>query len=306
MRRRKINADDSMELLLDTICNIFGGIIFMAILVVIQTQISAGKVKRMTEIQSEQQLEASQLQFECSQMEKKVVRLQKRIEEIKVAYRETPVENIAMLDEQSRFLAAFNLAVSEQERLEQKLREKRDIYSRAKNDFSIINKKVVKSASELEKELARLDDMSFQITETIRLPRRHQSGSERFIDCVVKEDQVYLFDNVNYWGSAHISGQCRVEPCGDFFQPAAKIIPLPASGFRISKEQKPAGFLHNIQKYSSGHSSFNFFVFGNSASFSSFQTLKNMILDMGYSYAVCCYGPDEDLIVHPAASIDIQ
>ena len=49
-RRERANAD-SLELLLDTICNVFGGIIFIAIIVALLTASRAAGVRHETEFQ---------------------------------------------------------------------------------------------------------------------------------------------------------------------------------------------------------------------------------------------------------------
>jgi len=45
VKRRRNTTEDSLELLLDTMCNMFGGIILMALLVVLQTQMTAKSVQ---------------------------------------------------------------------------------------------------------------------------------------------------------------------------------------------------------------------------------------------------------------------
>ena len=50
--RRTIDDSDSLELLLDTICNVFGGVIFIAMLVAVLTSFRASSVQETVESQS--------------------------------------------------------------------------------------------------------------------------------------------------------------------------------------------------------------------------------------------------------------
>ncbi|MFW6106527.1 MAG: vWA domain-containing protein [bacterium] len=82
MRRRQVNAD-SLELLLDTICNVFGGLILIAILVVLQTQFVADKLHEPAQAATD---------TDPSDLQLAVVSLQERIASLKLEAAETQEE----------------------------------------------------------------------------------------------------------------------------------------------------------------------------------------------------------------------
>lgn len=79
MTRRKSSESSSLELLLDTICNTFGGIVFLAILVAILLQMS-GRSEKPTET-ARRQKELVDLQSEQETLTAELERLRKVVEE---------------------------------------------------------------------------------------------------------------------------------------------------------------------------------------------------------------------------------
>lgn len=75
MRRARKKADNSLELLLDTICNTFGGVLFMAILVIILLQMT-GNPQAADSIDSATEAEVLQMQQQLAEARAEIARLQ--------------------------------------------------------------------------------------------------------------------------------------------------------------------------------------------------------------------------------------
>jgi len=207
MNLRRKTPPDSLYLLLDTLCNAFGGIILLAVLVVLltskeKTQSSkAADSQEMlqrrlaiaqTDLQKSQQLAASlQAKANDERLKQQVELLSTRkdLQDAIQQSRETVAQNSKDLDtasavdpsERLKFLNA-QLAAAEAHKLE------------AKNSLAAADentKRLKQRLADLERQVTtKLDELQ----RPLRLPKEHETG-KRVIYVIVKYGHIYLCRN---------------------------------------------------------------------------------------------------------------
>ena len=307
MRRRKHNTSDSLELLLDTICNIFGGVILMAILIVIQTRVSASHLSKPKPQDGEEVLQVRKLRFECERLTQKIEDVLEQKQNLMNNYQATASPVTAqLLESRSEFTEALRLATQEEKRIRDELNDSKKIASNNEMALKEIIAKSNATLTEIKTTKARLKTTNQKPLKQLRLPRRHYDASRSVSDYVIKGRQAYYLDNVNYFGGPHKSGQCMVEPLSRVLGICARITPIENEGYSVSTEGESTEFLRSLGGYRSSTHSVQFFVFGDSESFASFQQLKHTVLAKGYSYAVSAYFPENALVVSPVAAVPVE
>jgi hypothetical protein len=78
MLRRNKSESDSLDLLLDTICNIFGGMILMTILIVLQGSEARQRISQSSENQVENNVQVRRLLLENNNMTSELQQLKKQ------------------------------------------------------------------------------------------------------------------------------------------------------------------------------------------------------------------------------------
>ncbi|MGB7747420.1 MAG: hypothetical protein WBN75_09045 [Verrucomicrobiia bacterium] len=207
MNLRRKTPPDSLYLLLDTLCNAFGGIILLAVLVVLltskeKTQSSKAADSRemmqrrlaiaQTDLQKSQQLAASLRAKANDERVKQQVALlstRKDLQDAIQQTRETVAQNSKDLDtasavdpsERLKFLNA-QLAAAEAHKLE------------AKNSLAAADentKRLKQRLADLERQVtAKLDELQ----RPLRLPKEHETG-KRVIYIIARYGHIYLCRN---------------------------------------------------------------------------------------------------------------
>ena len=207
MNLRRKTPPDSLYLLLDTLCNAFGGIILLAVLVVLltskeKTQSSkAADSQEMlqrrlaiaqTDLQKSQQLAASLKAKANDERFKQQVALLSTRKDLQDAInqtRDTVAQNSKNLDtasavdpsERLKFLNA-QLAAAQAHKLE----AKNSLAAAAEN-----NKRLKQRLADMEQQVtAKLDELQ----RPLRLPKEHETG-KRVIYIIVRYGHVYLCRN---------------------------------------------------------------------------------------------------------------
>ena len=306
MRRQRHNTSDSLELLLDTICNIFGGIILMAILIVIQTQVTAGRLPQPTAQDDERALQSRKILFECDRLQQKINDMEKQKEHLTNSYQSstTPI-TAQILEGRRKFSEAIKKAIDEEKRIRDELNQARQILGKSDLSTQEIESKCDAIRKEIDKMKQQLENVKGEPSKQIRLPHHHHVIRNGYRYYVIKGNRACFLDKVRY-GSAFKSGHCRVNPMGNIFSQSARITPIENEGYPVHENSEPTEFIKSLDRYGPSTHSVTFFVYGDSESFATFQKLKHTILEKGYLYHVSAYEPDEGLIVSPTASLPME
>jgi len=289
MKRRTHSESGSLELLLDTMCNVFGGIILMTILVVIQTQSAAREVHK-TEVEATQSLEHRKLQFDVRRLEKQVVQLKIQRLAIERQYRAKATPQIQKaLERKDAFEKTLRGAKEQRADLLADVSGLRKAHAKIDRQFKNTDRRISEKESELAKINGRLREVE-KLRRKVRLPHRRGRtiGTGRYY--LIRGRKAYFIDRILWKGSKRVVGDCVVEPVVGADPPVVKVWPKEGAGVLVGTED---GFNErlkdSIKRDRPGY--IVFFVHSDSNSFGTFQTFKNAVVEMGYPYVV---GPKDD------------
>lgn len=305
--RRHRHTTDSLDLMLDTICNIFGGMILMAILVVLQTRISADRLSDSVEPDSDLLLQSRIIRFDIERTQQQIdeLEMQKTSFEEQYQTKASPV-TAQILNAYHEFQQAVKDAIAK----EKQWRHERDQYKKSMADNKSILKEITTEIKGLESEVKTIESDLKNIHQKhpkeLRLPHRHNAGRSGRCYYVITGKRACVLKEIRYNGSPYTSGHCRVEPGNNILSRSAQIIPLKNSGYPVPIKGKPILFMDSLKQFNPSMYAVSFFVYGDSESFASFQKLKNELLEAGYLYSLSAYIPEEGLNVVPAAFVPVE
>lgn len=305
-RRRKHSDSDSLELLLDTICNMFGGIILMAVLIVMQTRISAGQLQQQTHRSDERALDTRKLLFEIERLEQQIEDVVRRKDQLGVSHRaEASHLTIELLDVRRRLKQVVDQAIATEKRIRDELNRQRQIL--AENELGLQEIAHGQDAIGEQMEIAReeREKTERERSRNLRLPHQRRNPRVRFHSYAIEGNQVYAFEITSWHGPAFRSGQCWITPISGP-RASVRIQPLKDNGYPVQLGISPRQFLDSLSEYEPSSDAIAFRVRGDSASFTSFQQLKVAILEQGYLYHVLAYLPEKGLLLYPARSLSVE
>lgn len=93
---KKRSLPDSLELLLDTMCNTFGGIIFIAITLIIVSQLAAKSMREMSPEELDRR-NIQRMEEQSAELEKQIQELSKRLIEEQFQIPDAPEERRILL-----------------------------------------------------------------------------------------------------------------------------------------------------------------------------------------------------------------
>ena len=298
-RRRSNIGADSLDLLLDTICNVFGGIILMAILVVLQTQTSAGRIPEPATEDVQRTVEAQRLQFECDRLQERAKSLAQHRDAVARTFQATTSPTGERLaDAQGEFKKAIQEAQRRVKAAEAEAASGRKEHAETEDLFRTVERSLRDKQAEVRSLEEELRQSEVSLPQQVRLPHRRgwSTGGARYY--VVKGSRAYALDpehRFNWFGGEQRAGHCMMTPVsvGDFSIRAAKVVPIDGTGYPVRRE--PAGadaFMSSLARYPAGAHYIVFFVYNDSESFAAFQTLKNAVVSARYRYMANPVAPE--------------
>lgn len=286
-RRQSDLGADSLDLLLDTVCNVFGGIVLMAILVVLQTQTSAERIPDPEAKDMERALEARRLRFECEQLEERAADLAQHRDEVARTFRATTSPTGERLaDAQEEFRKAIDEAQRRVKAAEAEAAAGREGQVRHED----LLRAAAQSLKEKQREVAGLEEQARESQESrpqqVRLPHRRglSTGTARYY--VVKGRRAYALDpehRLDWYGNEQRLGHCTVMPLA--FSRGAKVTPIDGTGYVVPDGAGGASaFMSSLRGFPANDHYVVFFVYGDSESFAAFQALKDAVVGSRYRY----------------------
>ncbi|MBI9016167.1 MAG: hypothetical protein JEZ07_02785 [Phycisphaerae bacterium] len=290
MAKLKNNNNDSLELMLDTICNIFGGIILMAILVIIQTQLTAQNIPDNAP-DSEIQLANTQSKFVCEQLEKEIFYKEQQKKGI-LNESELPItkNTMQLFDRQVDFEAALLDSRKKHQQVEKNINSAVEQQLKNQKEIEKLTQELTQYNINLEQNKLRLSKRSKKkVHDGIRLPYQHNQKSAKFCNFIVKGNKIYLITMVKPDENS-IAGHCKITTKGN----GVIVTPISELGYIINESSMPDEFDETLEDYNS----LNLFVSGDNESFQSFQSLKNYIIKKEYRYRINHFDSDKELILY--------
>jgi hypothetical protein len=281
-------SEDSLDLLLDTLCNAFGGIILITLLIALMSQEANNApvvpVSFKTQWLLEQQ-EISRIENELIIEESIGENLEEKVEgedlnqaaesisekQKLLRQKQTIIENLESLGKEFASIPtnSTNLAVDLQNQLE---------------SLTELNEENTKLKSELQNEIkdieSKLSDVQNGIsssksgrTQTLRLPKEKGSSTKKYIWVVVKHGRIYPINHPNL---KEIFNSVMVG------QRAMKFIPRYGRGLDVISNQ--AGTISYLRKIDARNEYLAFEVFANDECFRVLNKAKQLAASMGIGY----------------------
>jgi hypothetical protein len=286
-RRRSDIGADSLDLLLDTICNVFGGIILMAILVVLQTQTSAGRIPEPKAQDVQQAIEAQRLRFECDRLQDRATNLSQHRDEIaRTFHATTSPTGERLADAQGEFKKAIQEAQRRVKAAEAEAASGRKEHAETEDLLRTVERSLKDKQAEVRSLEEELKWSQVSLSQQVRLPHRRGGsvGAARYY--VVKGARAYALNpehRFNWYGGEQRAGHCMMEPLA--LARVAKVTPIEGAGYPVSHGERGAdAFMASLAPCPADSHYIVFFVYNDSESFAAFQTLKDAVAEARYRY----------------------
>lgn len=303
MPRRHSNSDsDSLELLLDTICNVFGGIILMAILVVLQAKDYSQRKHSTSGKTNDVEMKLQEYLRKADQTAANA-----NIEELR---RQRSVLEMCLKDSQSTDTSEL---IQRHKEFEQELNRTKQRKQEAEKSRADLEKKLgqeqrelIESQDALEKERQALEQsivlFKKQYAKTgqkFRLPQQHITLKYDDLFFFIDENRVYPF-------TVKTNTVCEHTTMTPICQ-HKRYKPIPGKGIPIySGSHFSLAYKNLVATQSSNRNVLTFIVSYKDQSFRTFQAAKKYAIDQGFEYRVWTYNHDEGVILSPAASITAE
>jgi hypothetical protein len=299
-RQRRRGDDSSLELLLDTITNTFGGILFIAILLSLLLRSNS----QTTELATSRSEPMSAL--EQVELESRVVDLQQEAEALRRRAAAPPQQgdsegDDSVLGKLSAAAAAVEAAVAERAQAVRNTLELQREAATAAEQFEMLEqdrKSVDRNLADAENQLAAAQEEAAslaaaalqmerppeanEIEQTVSLPSLRPS-MKREVGLYVRFDKIFM---MHYWRNGERLGPNTAQfiivplPAGDGVRQVAR--PKPAAGMPVSDATIADDLRRLLQPFSPDRFVVSMVVFEDS--FDVFQLIKSAIVRNGYEY----------------------
>jgi hypothetical protein len=299
-RQRRRGDDSSLELLLDTITNTFGGILFIAILLSLLLRSNS----QTTELATSRSEPMSAL--EQVELESRVVDLQQEAEALRRRAAAPPQQgdsegDDSVLGKLSAAAAAVEAAVAERAQAVRNTLELQREAATAAEQFEMLEqdrKSVDRNLADAENQLAAAQEEAAslaaaalqmerppeanEIEQTVSLPSLRPS-MKREVGLYVRFDKIFM---MHYWRNGERLGPNTDQfiivplPAGDGVRQVAR--PKPAAGMPVSDATIADDLRRLLQPFSPDRFVVSMVVFEDS--FDVFQVIKSAIVRNGYEY----------------------
>lgn len=289
MRRRTENLADSLDLLLDTICNTFGAVIFISILVAILVgRSSADREQPADATATENFLHDQQQKIAEARMKLQRLSLQQQQQQALIdrltteASRELAAElfaasatQVALSQQRTSAVDSVNAIQAQHLQLEQQLNEQREALATA----SAKNK-------ELQVQLQAATELA---SRTATIPRLRRTS---------KQGVTFMLYRTRLFRAVTPDGTIDDVDCLESVRLQTIVIsPRPGAGVAVSSENDP----HLRGRFDQIRQNDHFIrLFVARDSFAQFQTVKNVLIQLGYEYEVVLFSEgDAELYLSP-------
>tara|TARA_R110002095_G_scaffold114656_1_gene100061 strand:+ start:8235 stop:9149 length:915 start_codon:yes stop_codon:yes gene_type:complete len=295
-RARRDNNGSSLELLLDTICNTFGGVLFISILVVILINISSDSARSRPPDEIAQ-TELMEMQLELEKSQDRIQKLQHVIEQqqsIEKQFVDPDTKNLVHIWMQLN-AKLTNLAESKEQTL-----------SNISEDQVVINKVAVESKQSADM-LASVKEEYSSLQSKLRLEVEARSHSARLpkLRKTDKNEMVFFLHKQYFSSYARKMGEGKYVPNtnevvektdlqGDYIEPVTSAgIKISSDGNSVKEalEKRLSDFKPN-QHYIA--------VFVSPDSFEQFTVLKDLMVKKGFEYRLEPHTADQKVYIGPA------
>jgi hypothetical protein len=293
-RIRKQGLNDSFELFLDTITNTFGGVLLIALLIVLMIRESKDSAPNQKQSGATEDRSVVQSQISSLEAEKQSVQVDlEMILEFKQGFQS---EELKKLTEELMRNAKNN---SEQSlkfnALKDKLANSKNQHQNKKEEFENIGLLLKQQQTELEKVTKELKNEESRRTRTMALPKQKETSKEE-VAIFLESDELFVLEDASARFGFRLNrmqfekgsvSDADAQIAGEYYKTKSN------SGLAIASQDTTA----QLQKYDSSTQFFTFIV--RSDTFDTFGLLRDHCVKHGYEYRVI---PTDDMIVEGSSS----
>lgn len=284
MSRRRSSRTDSLEMLLDTICNTFGGVLFIAILVVMLLQQSGQKTESAQSLSTTVTPdEVDRLSQQLEEMQTEEARLRPVLES-----QLSVVESFAT-DEVRELLSRRRELISEESTLREQVvtleaKNAKDLaqIERQKKENSGVTEANRDGKEKVKDLTARLDEQRKKRTTEARLPMRRAAGVRSEVGLVLQYGRIYLWHRFDRNGTRLGLNTDHFVVIGD--ESGALItVPNPAAGIPLDGAEPSRRELRQLlSQFNPSYAYLTPIV--REDSYAAFPEFRNIALEMGFNY----------------------
>ena len=286
MRRRPDNAIGSLDLLLDTICNMFGGILLMAILVVVLTQAIASNLSPDVPMDIEEVMESRSLRTDILRLESAVLDLKTKMSAAQSKYvSAVPPVTRSLLDQREAFEVAHRNSLGRLKTASVQRQSAADSLALLEQEAARVNLELTARQMALGRVKRQLLAAPVSLPRNVRLPHRQGKAKGTAIYYLIKGDRAYRIRRIRWTGDAYTTGDCIAEPVPYSSPVQVRLRPRNGAGLVITNRlggEDPLAV--SLRRLNPRTHYVVMFVYDDDRSFASFQQMKNMILDRGCRY----------------------
>lgn len=294
MRRRKQLRSDSLELLLDTICNTFGGILFIAILVIIMLQMSSNSQVHKTADAAEI-VEFQKLTTLLSQQNQELNRLQETLQS-----QEHTIEMMAaseasnLLAERTRESHRRDELIRLRDRLEQELRLSRSNRTKVEIDLLDVQRSLEQAHADVGALKRKLEEEKSERMTEMKTSTLRPSGSKSEVAVVLQYDRFYVWHNYDSYGNRRGVNTADFVILGENML-LIETTPNPVKGVAINESPESIKAIrHRLEGFRPAEKFLGVIV--KPDSFDSFHVFRDTAIDLGFDYRLIPTESDSQIV----------
>lgn len=282
MSRPRKEQDSSLELLLDAICNTFGGVLFLAILVAVLLSMRPNKSQQQEETPGVPEETWLDLQVRLQQAQNDYEALQKAAaEQDRLAQQFAEPDIVRQLEQLHQLRQQYDRLQGERAKQLEAIAASEARRAKVLNDLAALDATLAQREEELKQIKAELDKEVEQRTQTAELPylRRATTSS---LAVVVRYNRLYL---LHQYTSIGLRAGLNTEEFVilDDGLVAVKVTPKPYAGRPLTSYEACQQALAEIkERFPPGRYHLDLAIWTDS--FDCFQQLKRAAVDTGYRY----------------------
>ncbi|MEZ6040016.1 MAG: hypothetical protein R3C20_05895 [Planctomycetaceae bacterium] len=289
-KRRSVSQSDSLDLLLDTICNTFGAVIFISILVAILAGRSGPE--------SNSQLEQSATETLVQECQQQIAAARIRLRQLSTQHAQQQRLIDRLTSDESRHLASQVVAVSQQHLT---LSEERASRVMSVSEIQASNVEVNEQLNRQAGELARTTEVNRQLhlelSKAVELAARTATIPK--VRRTTKQGVAYMLHRSKLHRATTPDGFIDDVDCIESDRLGTTVIaPRPGAGVKVTSEEDPG-----LKKRLIGIRKSEHFVrlFVSRDSFAQFQPLKTLFIRSGFEYEVILFSEGSaELVLAPS------
>lgn len=282
MSRPRKEQDSSLELLLDAICNTFGGVLFLAILVAVLLSMRPNKSQQQEETPGVPEETWLDLQVRLQQAQNDYEALQKAAaEQDRLAQQFAEPDIVRQLEQLHQLRQQYDRLQGERAKQLEAIAASEARRAKVLNDLAALDATLAQREEELKQIKAELDKEVEQRTQTAELPYLRRATTIS-LAVVVRYNRLYLLHRYTSFGlRAGLNTEEFV--ILDDGLVAVKVTPKPYAGRPLTSYEACQQALSEIkERFPPGRYHLDLAIWTDS--FDCFQQLKRAAVDTGYRY----------------------